>query len=284
MTRYFALLTALLALALLPASASGAVLKETRTAGNVTAEFSYDKISDFEYKDVRIKITRGGAVLLDALVPPPCTPDCRTAPQGFGDPENNPALALRDLDGDGEPEALVDLYTGGAHCCSFTQIYSYDAAAQGYRRTKGAWYDYGYNLSDLDKDGKFLEFRAADFRFAAAFTAYAASGAPPRILRFDDGRLRDVTRSFPRIIKQNLKEYLRLYKKYRRDPDVGDVRGWLAAYAADKYLLGQGDTAFDLINAAQRRGELKALPGDTSPAGKRYISALRKYLRKWGYR
>ncbi len=62
------------------------------------------------------------------------------------------------------------------------------------------------------------------------------------------------------------------------------MRGWLAAYAADKYLLGQGDTAFDLIYAAYRRGELRALPGDTSPAGKRYISALRKNLRKWGYR
>ena len=152
------------------------------------------------------------------------------------------------------------------------------AATNGYRRTKGAWYDYGYNLADLDKDGK-LEFRAADFRFAGTFTAYAASGAPPRILRFQGGRLVDVTRDFRTVIKQNLKQYLRLYKKYRRDDDIGDVRGWLAAYVADKYLLGQGDTAFDLIYAAYRRGELRALPGDTSPAGKRYISALRKYLR-----
>ena len=283
MTRIAALAAALLVIGLLPAAASAEVLKETKTVGNVTAEFTYDKISDFEYKDVRIKITRGGAVLHDALVPPPCTPDCRTAPQGFGDPKNNPALAVRDLNGDGEPEVLVDLYTGGAHCCAFTQIYSYVAATNSYRRTKGAWYDYGYDLSDLDKDGK-PEFRAADFRFAAAFTAYAASGAPPRILRFDDGRLKDVTRSFRSIIKENLREYLRLYKQYRNDPDIGDVRGWLAAYAADKYLLGQGDTAFDLIYAAYRRGELRALQGDTSPAGKRYISALRKYLRKWGYR
>lgn len=272
---------AILVLGLLPASAPAAVMSETRSSGNVTAEFSYDEVSDFEYKDVRIKITRGGAVLHDALVPEPCD-ECGVAPQGAGDPEV-PALAVRDLDADGEPEVLVDLYTGGAHCCSFTQIYSYVAATNSYRRTKGSWYDYGYDLRDLDKDGS-PEFRAADFRFAAAFTAYAASGAPPRILKFAGGRLNDVTRDFRSIIKQNLKEYVRLYKQYRGDDDIGDVRGWLAAYAADKYLLGQGDTAFDLIYAAYRRGELRPLQGDTSPAGKRYISALRKYLRKWGYR
>jgi hypothetical protein len=282
MTRSLALLAALLTLALLPAAASAAVQTETRTAGNVTAEFSYDKVSDFEYRDVRIKITRAGAVLLDAPVPEPCD-ECGVAPQGAGDPENVPALAVRDLNGDGEPEVLVDLYTGGAHCCSFTQIYGYKADTNGYFRVKGSWYDYGYELVDLDKDGN-PEFRAADFRFAAAFTAYVASGAPPRVLRFQNNRLVDVTRSFPSLVKQNLKQYLRLYKKYRGDKDIGDVRGWLAAYAADKYLLGQGDTAFDLIYAAYRRGELKALDGDTSASGKRYISALRKQLRKWGYR
>ncbi|HEX8745202.1 MAG TPA: hypothetical protein VF712_18905 [Thermoleophilaceae bacterium] len=283
MNRLAPSLIAVLAL-VLPAAASAEVMQETRTApspgGEVKAEFSYDKQSDFEYRDVRIKISRGGTVLLDALVPEPCD-ECSVAPQGFGDPEN-PALALRDLDGNGEPEALVDLYTGGAHCCSFTQIYSYVAAWNSYRRTKGAWYDYGYELVDLDKDGS-PEFRAADFRFAAAFTAYAASGSPPRILRFMTGRLIDVTRAFPSVVKQNLKQYLKLYKKYRGDDELGDVRGWLAAYTADKFLLGQGKSAFDLVYAAYRRGELGALPGDTSPAGKRYISALRRSLRKWGY-
>jgi hypothetical protein len=94
----------------------------------------------------------------------------------------------------------------------------------------------------------------------------------------------NVTRQFRSVIKSNLRDYLRLYKKIRKDPDVPDVRGFLAAYVADKYLLGQADTAFDLVNAAYRRGELKALEGDTSPSGKKYISLLRKTLRKWGYR
>jgi hypothetical protein len=282
MTRFPALALALAAVALLPSAASAEVLRETRTLDDVTAEFSYDKRGDFDFRDVRIKITRAGVVLHDAVVPPPCD-DCRTIPQGFGDPESNPALKVIHLDPGGEPDVLVDLYTGGAHCCAFTQIYSYNAATNGYRRTKGAWYDYGYELVDFDIAG-FPDFHASDYRFAGAFTAYAASGAPPRVLRFRDGRLLDVTREFRSVIKRNLRDYLSLYKKYRGDDDLGDVRGWLAAYAADKYLLGQGDTAFDLIYAAYRRGELRGLPGAGGPTGKRYISALRRFLRKTGYR
>lgn len=277
---------ALLAVALMaPAAATAAPMQEdakgTSPGGDVAAQLTYDKQGDFEFKDVRIKVTRGGAVLLDTLVPAPCD-ECPVIPQGLGEPDI-PSLKVRDLDANGEPEVLIDLYTGGAHCCSYTQIYAYHAASNSYRRVKGSWGDYGYDLVDLDKDGK-LELNSRDFRFAAAFTAYAASGAPPRIFRFENGKLVNVTREFRSVIKSNLRDYLRLYKKIRKDPDVPDVRGFLAAYVADKYLLGQADSAFDLVNAAYRRGELNALDGDTSPSGKKYISTLRKYLRKWGYR
>jgi hypothetical protein len=286
MARHSLILAALLALAAVaPAAASADVKQETRTtttpAGEVRAELTYDKVSDFEYKDVRIKITRAGAVLLDALVPEPCK-DCGVAPAGGGDP-TNPSLRLTDLDANGEPEVLVDLFTGGAHCCSFTQIYGYKPATNSYGRTKGSWYDYGYTLRDLDGDGS-PELESADWRFAGAFAAYAASGAPVQIWKYGNGKLNDVTRGFKSQIKSDLKQWVKLYKKIRKDPDVPDVRGFLAAYAADKYLLGQGDTAFDLINAANKRGELKAIGGDTTASGKKFISALRKYLHKTGYR
>lgn len=286
MTRSTLLLVALIVAVLAPATASAAPGGETRTgtspAGEVKAELTYDKTDDFEFRDVRIKITRAGAVLHDALVPAPCT-ECPVIPQGYGDPEV-PALSVRDLDANGEPEVLIELYTGGAHCCSYTQIYGFDAepAPGAYRRTKGSWGDYGYELRDLNKDGR-PEFVSADFRFAAAFTSYAASGAPPMVFRFGDRKLKNVTRSFPSVIRSNLKQYLRLYKDIRNDPDLPDVRGFLAAYTADKLLLGQRSSAFDLVYAAYRRGELKPLEGDTSPSGKRYIAELRKFLRKWGY-
>jgi hypothetical protein len=277
-------LVVLLAL-LVPAGASAAVMQEDAKhpspGGDVAAQLTYDKKSDFEYEDMRIKVTRGGATLLDALVPEPCD-ECPASPAGLGDPEN-PSIRLLDLNGDQEPEALVDLYTGGAHCCTYTQLYRYDASTNGYRRVKQAWGDYGYTLVDLEGNG-IWEFRSADWRFAAAFTAYAASGAPVQIWRFNGTRINDVTKSYRSLVKADLKQWVRLYKKWRDDDDTPEVRGFLAAYAATKYVLGQGDTAFDLINAANRRGDLNPPAEFGGPRGKRYISELRKFLRRTGYR
>ena len=282
MTPWRGLVLALLVLLLVPAGALAQekqeVAKHPSPGGDVSAELTFTKVSDFEYTNVRLKITRGGAVLHDARVPAPCE-ECPTNPAGGGEPDI-PSLRLRDLDGDGEPEALVDLYTGGAHCCTYTQIYGYHAATNAYRRFKAGWGDVGYELVDLDGDGP-PEFRSADPRFAGAFTAYVASGFPIQLWRWTSGRLTDVTRNYRSLIKANLRGYLKLYREVRRDRD-GDVRGFLAAYVADKYLLGQGDTAFDLVYAAYRRGELN--PPFGSLRGKRYISALRRYLRRWGYR
>ena len=283
MPRRFALLvTALAALGLSapPALAADSPKTETKTVGQVTAELTYTQGDDlFEYRDVRIKITRAGQVLLDAPVPAPCEEFCSTIPAGAGEADS---LYLQDLDADGEPEAWVDLYTGGAHCCTYSQLYSYKAAANGYSRVKHFWGDPGYVLTDLNGDGT-PEFRSADASFSSAFTAYVLSGFPIQIWRFAGGKFTDVTRGYRRLVKSDLRRHVKLYKQVRAD-EGGDVRGFLAAYAADKYLLGQGDTAFDLIYAAYRRGELHPPFSDSSDSGKKYISALRKFLRRTGYR
>ena len=40
-------------------------------------------------------------------------------------------LKVADLDGDGEPEVLVDTFSGGAHCCLTTRVERWDGT--GYR-------------------------------------------------------------------------------------------------------------------------------------------------------
>lgn len=284
------------ALAALLIAAPGAAAQEkprteTKTApspgGEVRAELSYVQEEDlFRYRDVRLKITRAGQTVLDAAVPAPCSPAefCPVSPAGGVELES---LFLADLNADGEPEAWVDLYTGGAHCCTYTQLYSHASGGgtEGtavYRRFKQAWGDVGYVLKDLDGDGS-PEFRSADPSFSSAFTAYVLSGFPIQIWKFGGGRLNDVTRGYRALIKSDLRRHVKLYKQIRDDDDA-DVRGFLAAYVADKYLLGQSDSAFDLVYAAHRRGELRPPFGDSSATGKRYISALRKFLRRTGYR
>jgi len=204
---------------------------------------------------------------LDAPVPAPCR-DCPTNPAA---PENGDSLTVRDLDGDTEPEVVVDLYTAGAHCCTYSQIYRWKDSDITYVRSKHNWRDAGYGFSDFDRDG-LPEFRSGDARFAYEFTAYAFSVFPIQIWRFRDGHLRDVTRRFHRPIRRDAKANKKLYVDSRDKPDA-DVRGVLAAYAADKYLLGQGRSGWRVVRRALERGDVS----------RGYLRKLRRFLKRTGY-
>ena len=86
-------------------------------------------------------------------------------------------VTVRDLDG-GEPEILVDMFTGGAHCCQVNLILRWDAAANRYRSSLADFGNYGRRIVDLDHDG-LPEFNAFDERFIYEYTAYVFSYAPP---------------------------------------------------------------------------------------------------------
>ena len=99
------------------------------------------------------------------------------------------------------------------------------------------------------------------------FTAFAASPFPVQIWHFDGGRLRDVTRAFPDQVEQDAKELWRLYQRERRDEDV---RGVLAAWQADQYLLGREDAGWLELERALKRGDLQG-PNGFWPTGRRYL-------------
>ena len=79
-------------------------------------------------------------------------------------------MRLRDLDGDREPEVIVDLFTGGAHCCSVSAIYSFAEGSGKYAPLRHNWRDAGYRLQDLRDDGK-LELRTRDARFGYRYSS-----------------------------------------------------------------------------------------------------------------
>ena len=263
--------------AVLAPAASATV--ETATSGQVQAQLSYTKNGDFDYSDVRIKITRGGTTVLDEAVPGPCQ-DCQPMPAGHAETSS---LTLKDLDKDGEPEAIVDLFTGGAHCCLVSVIYGYNAGSNTYGHLLQDWRDPGYTLTDLNHDGR-PEFRSSDALFAYRFSAYVFSAFPIQIWHYQAGRMIDVTRSFPKLIKKDAKLQLHFYKSARGKKDL-DVRGDLAAYTADEYLLGKskGDAAWRLLKRANKRGELHGPTGDSLPKGSRYLRKLRHFLKNLGY-
>jgi hypothetical protein len=233
----------------------------TRTSGNVTATVSWVEAA-FAAEDVQVEILRDGVAASSESL------DVGDTPQ---------ALRVRDLDGDSEPEVLVDLYTNGAHCCLYTRLYRY--ATPSYTALEHVWGNMSYRLVDLDGDGV-PELRSADDRFAYAFTAYAGSAFPIQIWQLEAGDLADVTRTFPALVRADAARWWKIYLRERRGPGA-DVRGVLAAWTADKRLLGEGADAFRRLAEARRAGDL-AGPRPW-PSGKRYVVALRRFLAQTGY-
>ena len=248
-------------------AAWAASAQEIRTAasGNVRARISYTPVNAFSVRNVRLTIVRAGKTVLDRRL------------RGGDRPVT---LLVRDLERDAEPEVIADRYTGGAHCCTYSLVYRYDEAARLYRLRRHNWGNYGYRLQDVDAD-RAPEFRTSDDRFAGRFTAYAASVPPIQIWSYRAGRFLDVTRRHPKLVRADAAELWRTYLRVRRMR--GDVRGVLASYLADTYLLGTPRLGWRRVMAAYRRGELRALRGDTSPAGRRYLRILRRFLAAAGY-
>jgi hypothetical protein len=191
---------------------------------------------------------------------------------------SRPRLYVRDLDADGELEMRIDSYTGGAHCCFQTRIFRWLPARKAYGMTFRNWADAGYQAKNLDGLGP-VELLSSDARFGYVFTAFAGSPFPIQIWEFDGGRLRDVTRLFPGQVELDAKRLWRTYLEHRR---TDDVRGVLAAWQADQYLLGREDTGWQELERALARGDLNG-PNGFWPTGRGYLQALRAFLVKTGY-
>jgi subtilisin-like proprotein convertase family protein len=247
----------------------------TMSRGAVSADLSYRETHG-SYSDLRVAIRRHGRVAFSDPVARVACHDC--AVSGLSAIFDSHPLTIRDLDADGEPEVLVDLYTGGAHCCFYTVVFRWDG--QHYRGSPILWGDPGYELRDLNHDGR-PELVTADDRFAYTFTYYAASVLPIRILHYDHGRFVDATGEFPALVRSEAAELRSEYLK-ARGPE--DVRGILAAYLADEYRLGRSAEGWQLVQEAYRRGDVSPPHADPIwPAGKKYLAALRRFLSRSGY-
>ena len=273
-------LAAALALALAAAPASAKTVKETDTAGAVTATFTYTKKaiknapSGGRYRNLHLKVARGGAVVYDKKVKVPDCAEPYCIPAGFKDK----SVRTLDLNGDGETEVLLDVYTGGAHCCVWSLVLSWNGSA--YRSRTQDWLDVGYQLADTDKDGK-QEFVSADARFAYEFASFAGSGFPVSILNFDPAQgFVDVTGKFPDAIRHDRDRWWKLYLKQRKH---GETLGVLAAWAADEARLGTFPAALKKIKTLQKQGKLDGGISGLGPTAKRFPAALERFLKKLDY-
>jgi hypothetical protein len=158
---------------------------------------------------------------------------------------NNGSIFLKDLDGNNLSEVIVSTFSGGAHCCTNFQIYTWQnerfiETETGYLNSGGG------QFKDLDGDGK-IEFLTDDNAFLYQFSSYAGSFPPSLTLSFHNGEFTDVTRQYTQQLKATAWD---MYTAFIEAKQQGyEVNGVLAGYVAQKILLGEYEEGWKFMLA-----------------------------------
>jgi hypothetical protein len=254
--------------ALLAAAPIASAASQTASSGAVTAVFSYHgKVPN--YSHLQLKIERSGTVVYNQKVTDKTTCGSLCWPAS-----TKQSLKVLDLDGDGQPEVVLSLYSGGANCCYIDQVFSFDPGTNTYVKASQNFGDFGVALKPL---GGVERFVGANYAFKYAFTDGADSGEPIEILKFEGHKFVDVTRDYPALIAKDAKRWLKFFKR-----DLKNGVGLIAAWAADEDLLGHQAQVSSYLHQQLKAGHLNS---ELSPkfSGKSFITKLQKFLRKLGY-
>ena len=243
----------------------------TRRSGEVKAVMTIERrLSSYgipDSRDLRLTVTVAGKTVFARML---CTPiRCGLATQQL--------LSLHHLWGDSLPEAVLDYYTGGAHCCFATLVVLPDGPHPG-RLLVHDWGDPGYAITT--RDGK-VYLVSADDRFAYAFTSFAASGLPVQVWTIDrDGAFADVTQTRLDLVRKDAAQWWQAYTS-ERGKAGSDTRGVLAAWCADEYRLGRKAACDAALASALAKGYLRG--PNIWPENARFVALLDRELASWGY-
>jgi S-layer homology domain/WD domain, G-beta repeat len=245
---------------------------EVSGMGKVRAEFAY-KPQGENSKDWRIKIVRDGKSILDDAVFIPVTFDQNdgTKPREEISEGSFVSLKVQDLEGDREPEILLDLMLGkkSAKRDFYSLIYRYESITKRYSLIKNLWGNVSYKIEDLDGDN-LPEFKTEDDRFAEVFSPTTAPKLPLRIFQYRQGKMLDVTKNYPVQVYTNASELW--LESRKRQSNNQDVKGVFAAYMASKYLLGQEAEGWQLLDKVYQGSDRT-----------QFFAQLRQFLANNGY-
>jgi hypothetical protein len=181
----------------------------------------------------------------------------------------------------GSLSVVLDLYTGGAHCCFVEQVYSFKPNSSIIEKSEHNFGDPGVRLVKLSTDGT-VDFLSANDAFAYEFTDYAASGMPIEILNFSHNAFRNVTRSYPTLIAKDAQQWIKAFWSQAGD-HYQDSVGVVAAWAADEDMLGHSSAVAHFLAVQATAGHLNSALSPITPRGQKFVVALQKFLRKQGY-
>ena len=192
-----------------------------------------------------------------------------------------PALRLVRLAPDATPEIVLALYSGGAHCCFIDQVFSLAPGSHAVRKSEFNFGDPGARLAPIGV-GASSYFVTADDAFAYAFTDFAASGLPLKIVSFSNGAFRDVTNSFPHLLAADARRW-QLAFRAMASSHYDNTVGVVAAWAADEYRLGRVAGVDHFLAVQVGAGRLNSAMDPAHRSGQRFVADLRTFLQHHGY-
>jgi hypothetical protein len=160
-------------------------------------------------------------------------------------------LRVVDLDGDGEPEVVVNLFSGGAYCCTETRVYRW----RGSSYAASPLYDFGESGYHLQRFGATVQLVGAYPTWLLILSSHAESGYPIQVWRQTPRGLRNATRDHPAVLAEDARTWHRIWVRRRNEGTLTTV-GPLAAYAVDLIRLGRGADADAAVDDAEFAGEL----------------------------
>ena len=268
-----ALAVALAAVIVTTAAAAPKPHVERVRAGAVEAVFSYSyDAAAFRFTRQRLTIARDGVTGFSAALRKPPSGGFNAQPSRYF--QHKRSVFVTDVDGDGEPEVVLDLYWAGAHCCWYSQIYRYLPGSGHYSPLVHVWGNFGYVFADLDHDGT-QELVTRDDRFSYAFASFADSRWPVRILRLRAVGLTVETPTYPSEIGRDANA---LWHAAMNPKRKASNQGIVAAWAAEECMVGHAAIAFKTIDRLSRSGKIH---GERTRGA--FERRLRSFLRRTGY-
>lgn len=154
-------------------------------------------------------------------------------------------IELQDLDNNGTEEVIINTFSGGAHCCTSYSIYTWQKNK--FIKTDTGFLDgAGGVFEDLNNDQK-IEFITSDNSFLYQFSSYAGSYPPTLIYEFQNGKLIEVTRRFPKVLQERLQDMYQAFLTTKKEDY--ERNGVLAGYVAQKILLDEYDSGWKFMLA-----------------------------------